>query len=78
MTQDDITLSGYATNAPLHAAILDDDMFRKGGVGTNYLPRPSGLDGGPVMSDVTLLDTTVRDGNQSNWGPRDSIPARCY
>lgn len=33
-----IALEGIATNAPLHAAIMDDDTFRAGGVDTNYLP----------------------------------------
>lgn len=41
-------LDGIATNAPLHAAILADDAFQKGGVDTNYLagllPRLKGED----------------------------------
>ena len=39
-------LEGIATNAPLHAAIMADEEFAKGGVDTNYLggllPRLAG------------------------------------
>ncbi|WP_420567160.1 acetyl-CoA carboxylase biotin carboxylase subunit [Thalassovita sp.] len=33
-----VSLEGLKTNAPLHAAIMDDDIFGKGGVDTGYLP----------------------------------------
>jgi acetyl-CoA carboxylase biotin carboxylase subunit len=33
-----VSLEGLKTNAPLHARIMDDDIFGKGGVDTGYLP----------------------------------------
>ena len=33
-----MTIDGVKTNAPLHAAIMDDAEFQTGGVDTNYLP----------------------------------------
>lgn len=33
-----IVLEGLKTNAALHAAIMNDDVFRADGVDTNYLP----------------------------------------
>lgn len=66
------TMEGVHANAALYRAIMGDTAFAKGSVDTKYLGGPfsSRTEGGKKMTNVSLIYTTVRDGNQSNRGAR--------
>jgi oxaloacetate decarboxylase alpha subunit len=69
-----LAIDGLPTTAPLHRRILADPRFIAGGVDTGFL---AGLNRSPAMTAIRLVDVTMRDGNQSLWGPPASTPRTC-
>ena len=65
-------IDGIATNLALHAEILADPEFRRGGVDTGYLARllerAGARGGGAPWLRSRLVETSLRDGNQCLWG----------
>jgi hypothetical protein len=63
-----------AHHASLHRRILADPRFIAGGVDTGFL---AGFPEGRAMTERVSSIVTMRDGNQSLWGPPASTPRTC-